>query len=179
MERFPTNSSARHPCARRPSQVWCVLRFSADRRPGTAILRRSGKRLAERFGEGRVEVLNLGVPSSNSWTSLVLMRNYLPRWKPHLAVPSTRGSTTKHTTPPGREPWSSVPAAPISSWPHRRHAACGASLAPHSLPSSRPPSRRSWRWDSSTAPEDAWWSMARLAWANGTGLVFSTFTAPD
>ena len=27
--------------------------------------------------------------------------------------------------------------------------------------------------------EDAWWSMARLAWSEGSTLVVSTFTAPD
>lgn len=44
------------------------------------------ERLAERFGAGRVEAVNLGVPASNSATSLVLMRRFLPRLRPHAVV---------------------------------------------------------------------------------------------
>lgn len=42
--------------------------------------------LSSRFGRGRVEVLNLGVPSATAETTLFLMRRFLPRWRPHIVV---------------------------------------------------------------------------------------------
>lgn len=45
-----------------------------------------GERLRERFGDGRVEVVNLGIPASNSATSLVLMRRFLPQLRPAIVV---------------------------------------------------------------------------------------------
>jgi formylglycine-generating enzyme required for sulfatase activity len=45
-----------------------------------------GSRLANRFGAGRVEIVNMGVPASNGATSLLSMQRFLPRWRPHLVV---------------------------------------------------------------------------------------------
>lgn len=45
-----------------------------------------GARLAQRFGEGRVETVNLGVPASNSATSFVLMKKFLGRLRPQIVV---------------------------------------------------------------------------------------------
>jgi len=38
------------------------------------------------FGANLFEVLNLGVPASSSPTTLVLMKRFVPRWKPRLIV---------------------------------------------------------------------------------------------
>lgn len=45
-----------------------------------------GERLRDQFGDGRVEVVNLGIPASNSATSLVLMRRFLPQLRPAIVV---------------------------------------------------------------------------------------------
>ncbi len=137
-----------------------------------------GKRLAERFGEGRVEVLNLGVPSSNSWTSLVLMRNYLPRWKPHLAVVYQGFNDQAHYAARAR---ALVERAGGADFELAASPARGLwSIARSAFSSQQPtPFEEILEVGLFDRAEDAWWSMARLAWANGTGLVFSTFTAPD
>jgi hypothetical protein len=44
-----------------------------------------GARLQEQFGD-RVEVVNLGIPASNTGTSLVMMRRFLPQVRPQIVV---------------------------------------------------------------------------------------------
>lgn len=45
-----------------------------------------GERLQARFGAAKVEVVNLGIPASNSGTSLVMARRFLPQIRPQLIV---------------------------------------------------------------------------------------------
>jgi formylglycine-generating enzyme required for sulfatase activity/lysophospholipase L1-like esterase len=42
--------------------------------------------LEAELGEGRVEVLNLGIPNSHSATTALLAERFLPRYRPHLVV---------------------------------------------------------------------------------------------
>lgn len=45
-----------------------------------------GERLQARFGAARIEVVNLGIPASNSGTSLVMARRFMPQIRPQLVV---------------------------------------------------------------------------------------------
>lgn len=135
-----------------------------------------GERFDERFGPGRVEVLNLGVPSSSSWTSLVLMRRYLPRWKPHIAVlyqgfndqahhlgrvraliADAGGAEFNLAPSPARGLWSLLHPPPTPDRT-RFEEILEQGLQDHA--------------------EDAWWGMARTTWANGADFVLSTFATP-
>lgn len=45
-----------------------------------------GALLEAELGEGRVEVLNLGIPGSHSATTALLAERFVPRYRPHLVV---------------------------------------------------------------------------------------------
>jgi hypothetical protein len=137
-----------------------------------------GRRLAERFGVGRVEVLNLGIPSSNSWTSLVLMRKYIPRWRPHIAVlyqgfndqtnyiahslallTEVDGSELVMSPPHVRGLWSFV--SQVFARPTRT---VFQDMLEEGL---------------FGRAEDAWWEMSRLTWGEGISFFLSTFASPS
>jgi lysophospholipase L1-like esterase len=44
------------------------------------------ERLQKQFGSERIEVVNLGIPASNSATSLLMMRRFLPQIRPQIVV---------------------------------------------------------------------------------------------
>jgi hypothetical protein len=137
-----------------------------------------GKRLAERFGEGRVEVLNLGVPSGTSWTSLVVMRNYLRRWRPHLAVVYQGFNDQVAGAARARALLTEVNGADLVLAPSPSRGLFALARAAFAQPT-RTRFHDLLEEGLYGRPEDAWWSMARLAWAEGVTLVFSTFAAPD
>lgn len=45
-----------------------------------------GERLQSEFGRERIEIINLGIPASNSATSLVMMRRFLAQVRPQIVV---------------------------------------------------------------------------------------------
>ena len=140
------------------------------------------KLLDARFGPGRTEVLNLGVPSSNGFTTLLLMQRFLPRWKPHIVVyyeafndlyygHAMNLAGIESLRHPGNPDTSVFPALQPTRglW----------SLLPHSS-RTRELAELPWFHEGIWAqPIENDWAMARLGWQLGFDFYVATFAAPD
>jgi formylglycine-generating enzyme required for sulfatase activity len=134
-----------------------------------------------RFGDGRVEVLNLGIPSSFTASSLLIMQRFLPRWAPHIVV-SYEGindliyyrsrARALHAVSTG----AAAGAEAIFLAPSRSRGL--AALVSSAL--GRPALADPWLADTVvTEPVNNLWEMSRLAWRHGFDLYVSTFAHPD
>lgn len=141
-----------------------------------------GALMDQRFGAGRVEIINMGVPASNAATTLVLMRRFLPKWQPHIVVQyeafndlyfgralvlaqlrslkESEGST---------RPLIELPRKSRGLW----SVLTGSGTPP-------PPTIAPWFeqgiWDQ---PLVNYWEMSRMSWSQGFELYVSTFASPD
>jgi formylglycine-generating enzyme required for sulfatase activity len=141
-----------------------------------------GALMDQRFGPGRVEVINMGVPASSAATTLVLMRRFLPKWQPHIVV-QYEGFNDLYF---GRalvlaqirslkESDNSV--QPLFELPPKSRGLWSV-LSGRGIPS--PPTIDPWFeqgiWDQ---PLVNYWEMSRMAWSQGFDFYVSTFASPD
>lgn len=137
-------------------------------------------RLEQRFGAGRIEIVNLGVPAGNTGTSLLFVKRFLGRWTPHLGVvyhgvndlvyytARARGTSDVFSGRASMDDPALAPAPPQGLLGLLR----GGAAAPAPL---HP-------WLAETIfqePISNFWMMSRLAWAGGTELYVATFASPD
>jgi len=133
--------------------------------------------LDERFGPGRVEVINLGVPSANIEVSVLLLERFIDVWKPDVAVFQEGPNDVMYASNRfsfllrelgGRLPETRAPPAirGLAGWwdtqPWREATPLETGLAA-----------------SLTQPAlDAYWRLSRRLWARGVPMVVSNFPAP-
>lgn len=142
---------------------------------------RVGEALEARFGKGKVEVVNMGVPASNTATSWVLMQRFLPTWKPHLVVVYHGFNDLTYyevrsraiyamTTGIGEDPEAIFRVQPPSrglAWFMKNRS--GKPRIPE----------RHWLSDTVfTEPENNYWQMTRMGWELGFDLYVTTFARP-
>jgi len=136
-------------------------------------------RMDQRFGAGKVEVINMGVSSSSSYTTLLMMTSYLPRWKPHIVV-FYEGFNDLMVT-------HALSLAGIESLRHPGTTSYDFEVPPRSQglwsllwPRAASPAELPWfRQRIFLEPMENYWSMSRMAWRLGFDFYVSTFAAPD
>ena len=119
---------------------------------------RVGRLLSSEIGEGRVEVINLGVDEADSGGALAIARKYLPLWKPNLVV--LYGGLDDLVAPGGERPRSRGLFDLLSGW---TPFTPGAVTGPGTLLES----------------EQNYWALSRLCWQLDAELVVSLPAAPD
>ena len=142
-----------------------------------------GKLADERHGAGKVEVLNLGVPSATARTTLFVMEKFLPRWRPHVVVLYTGRNDLFLTSA-----WARATVAEAkgrSNDPGLVFALPAGSRGLLDLLSARDgmfDAPKTARWIEETVvaePLAHYWLMSRLAWKLDFELVVSTYSAPS
>lgn len=78
---FPSHSKAEKPA---PGVVRIVFFGESATAEGAPL--RVEEQLAKRFGQGKVEVVNVGAPMANSASTLLLLRRFLPDMPAHVVV---------------------------------------------------------------------------------------------
>ena len=132
---------------------------------------------AEELGD-RVEVLNLGFPASNTTTTALLMKRFIPRWKPHIVVVyhgfndlvyyRSRARALHLLATGARDLDVPVPIEPRGS------RGLWALLTENDRVEAHPALEASVFLE----PTSAYWDMQRAAWEGGWDLYVSTFASP-
>lgn len=179
---FPESGFRTRPASEKPLPSVVRIAFFGGSTTFDGYPEEVGERMDRRFGAGRVEVLNLGVPAGNSATTLLFVKRFLARWSPHIVVvyhgvndlvyyrARARGTSEVFS---GRAAMSD-PA--IVQAPSRGLFGLLERVRQNSEAAGLHP----WMADSVyQEPMNNYWMMSRLAWAAGIELYVSTFAAPD
>lgn len=134
----------------------------------------------ERWGAGRIEVFDLGVPGNHGGTALLLGERFLSRIRPHLVVTYLgfhdlvfyRARAIAIARAARRTALFGSPGVPVA--PTSRGL---VDLAWDSLAPSTPLAWLEGTWI--TEPVASYWALERMARGLGAELVVSTFAAPD
>lgn len=140
----------------------------------------------ERYGAGRVDVRNLGIPGATYATTVVLARRFLPVMSPHIVVAySGRNDLVMETMRQRllRREMLGQPELPLADYlvSPRSRGLWSYALAPAD-PSDPPLTSAARRWEEESAamaPVDDLWRLSRLAWLMDATLVASTYATPD
>lgn len=179
---FPESGFRRPPASEKPPPGVVRIAFFGGSTTFDGYPEQVAERMDRRFGAGRVEVLNLGVPAGNTATSLLLLKRFLPHWAPHLVViyhgfndlvyyrARARGMAEVFSGRASMKDPALIPAPAQGLLGLVQLARRGdnlVGLAP-------------WMAESIfQEPMNNYWLMSRLAWAAGIDLYVSTFAAPD
>jgi formylglycine-generating enzyme required for sulfatase activity len=180
---FPANAFPKTPTVNAPVPGVVRIAFIGDSVTFDGYPKEVERILSEQFGAHRLEVLNLGVPSSTAITTLFLMERFLPLWRPHLVVLYT-----------GRndlfigKAWGRAVVAEAKGVGQNEALVFGRKAPTHGLftliaqafgsPFGDERSH-SWIEESTVAqPITAFWDLARLGWKLGFDLYPSTYAAP-
>lgn len=132
------------------------------------------------FGADRVDVVNMGVPASNSETALVLMRRHLTKWSPDIVVAYFGFNDLVFYTIRYLALFSVLEAdldldAPPLTLPPRSMGIADLLFDRTPVVDVHPLFRLS----RFLYPVQNYWQMTRMAWQSGFDLYLSTFAGPD
>lgn len=133
------------------------------------------------LGEGRVEVLNLGIPNSHSGTAALLAERFLPRYRPHIVVTYFgfddlvfyRGRAQAIAAAARREAEFEHPGIELAPTSRGLIELVTAALAPE--PATLPWLDGTWI----SEPIATYWELERLVAKLGGELWVTTFATPD
>lgn len=136
--------------------------------------------LEARFGPGRIEIVNLGVPAGNSATSLLFMKRFLRRWRPHIAVVYHGVNDLVYYTARARGTVEVFSGRAAMDDPAFSPAPAPGLLGLLGGSDTRPDGLHPWMAETIfLEPINNYWLMSRLAWSLGIDVYVATFAAPD